>query len=150
MEAETSWTTMLHRGKLSSVLHLHVIYTCAVTHPFTPVMWGARTYTAFGTRTITAMFVDADLFHHFSLRQIDPLPFSYCGIGLFDAILHGPQRIVYPITSFCEAVSDVQHPLVAYCGVCSGRDYYINKYLVEVYSVNIYIFDRKVLSPPRK
>lgn len=81
-EAETFGTTKLHRGKVSFVLHLHVIGTCAVTHAFTLLWcenWGP--HTAFGTRPAT--IVDADLFHHFSLRRSNSLPSPTVELAFF-------------------------------------------------------------------
>lgn len=69
------------------------------------------------------MFVDADLFNYFYLEEEATTAFSYSRIGLFNAILDGLHWIFWPTTSFSEALSDVQHPLVAYCGDCSGVDY---------------------------
>lgn len=116
-EAETSGTTKLHWGKVSFVLHLHVIGTCAVTHAFThPWCENRGPHTAFGTRPAT--FVDADLFHHFSLRRSNSLPSPTVELAFFNATLDGPQEDFLPNYSFSEALIEAQHPLVAYCGDC--------------------------------
>lgn len=61
-EAETSGTTKLHRGKVSFVLHLHVIGTCADSRFHTPVMWELRTPHCLWNQTCLLMQISSITF----------------------------------------------------------------------------------------
>lgn len=106
-----------------------------------------RTRTAFGTRTVTAMFVDADLFHHFSLRKkSDPLPSPTAALAFFTLLWMDLRGFLCPTSSFSEAL-EKQRLLVANRCSCRGGD---DK--VTFFSKLLHFWKKlsSVFSPPRK